>query len=320
MADQAHDNRPVDGRSTTSNEQKPGDAPLVGALGDGTEAQAHGAREHNGADRTLCLCVDDFGLCAGIDDAVLRLNDAGTVHAVACMVGAPLWRSDGPELRSCADLETGLHLDFTEHPLQVSRRGLGALIVGSHIGALNRVRIRDEIKAQLDAFETVMGRPPDFVDGHQHVHQLPTIREALIAELLRRYGALPWLRSTRRRTGGATRVAERFKAWFIEQVGARALASQARAAGCAQNERLLGVYDFSGGAARYQTLLTAWIASARPGDLLMCHPSSVAEAKDPLGLARLAEFEVLSRPGHVAHLAQGVGLRLGRPHRRSDRT
>lgn len=52
-----------------------------------------------------------------------------------------------------------------------------------------RKEIAAEITRQLDAFEEALGRPPDFVDGHQHVHVLPGVRRALLDILVRRYPA-----------------------------------------------------------------------------------------------------------------------------------
>ena len=277
----------------------------------------HTAREHSGEGRldgrSICICVDDFGLYPGINEAVLRLADAGTVHATGCMVGAPHWRAGAAALREVRGLDVGLHLDFTERPLNAAaRRGLQSVILSSYFGGLDRALVRTEIKTQLDEFEAAMDHPPDFIDGHQHVHQLPVIRDELLAELQRRYrGAapLPWIRSTRRARRAVVGLGEGFKAWFIEQIGAAALAGLARQAGCRQNAHLLGVYDFSGGTRRYEALLANWLAGALPGDLLMCHPSALADAGDPLGAARRAEFEVLNRPGLVVEmLAEG---RLG---------
>jgi len=263
--------------------------------------------------------VDDFGLYPGVNEAVFQLADMGRVHAVGCMVGAPQWRSGGAVLRrrDPRGIDVGLHLDFTECSIQpAARRGLGAVIAGSYVGALDRRLVREEVGAQLDAFEAVMGRPPAFVDGHQHVHQLPVIRDELMSALDHRYGtAMPWLRSTRRALATAVSAGERFKAWFIEQVGAAALASMARQRGARQNAHLLGVYDFSGGAARYASLLASWLGGALDGDLLMCHPSRESDPRDALGAARLAEFQVLSG-GAFAEMQAAAGLRL-QPLKRS---
>jgi len=56
--------------------------------------------------------------------------------------------------------------------------------------------------------------------------------------------------------------------------------------GFAQNHRLLGVYDFSGGAERYRQLMAGWIRCALNADLLMCHPGSHCAEHDPIRAAR----------------------------------
>lgn len=257
------------------------------------------AGRHRSGSRTICICVDDFGLHEGVNDAALRLAAMERVHAIGCLVGAPAWTVGSRLLwRLDADgLDVGLHLDFTECPLLPgSRRPLRWLVAASLARRLDRPGLRAEIRAQLDAFERVLGRGPAFVDGHQHVHQLPVLRGELLDELGERYGACPpWLRSTRRApTVAGGRGRDLVKPWGIELLGARGLASVARRLGCAQNRRLLGVYDFRGGASRYRALLAGWLGSARDGDLLMCHPSKHQHAEDALLEARHAEFRVLS--------------------------
>lgn len=198
-------------------------------------------------------------------------------------------------------IDIGLHLDLTEFPLMpASRRSLPALIASAHGGWLNRRLLRAEIAAQLAAFEQALGRPPAFVDGHRHVHQLPGVREVLLELLDRRGGAVrPWLRRTRR-----SAFDRGLKAWAIEALGAAALGRLAARRGLAQNQRLLGVYDFAGGAPRYRELLRAWFAHAGDGDLLMCHPSVPVQAKDRIVSARSAEYEVLAGRGWLEILAE----------------
>ena len=312
MTDQQHDHAPMHRRGDAADEQEPGEVAVMS----GRDVGFHAGPKHSGvAVPVLCVCVDDFGLSPGIAEAVFRLARQGVVRATSCMVGAPLWRAHGARLREWSWLEAGLHLDFTEHPLDgAARRSLAALIAASYAGMLDAARVRREVSAQFDAFEAVMGRAPDFIDGHQHVHQLPVIRSALMAEVESRYRGgqkKPWLRSTRRARCTAVGPSERFKASFIEQIGAKELSALASRAGLIQNRHLLGVYDFSGGPNRYEALLQTWIGTAAPRDLLMCHPSAEADPSDALATARRAEFEVLSRPGFVAELLDGAGLQPG---------
>jgi predicted glycoside hydrolase/deacetylase ChbG (UPF0249 family) len=228
------------------------------------------------------------------------------------MVGGPSWRAAVPLARELESqgVELGLHLDFTECPLLPgSRHDLRELLVASLLRRLDAGMLRAEIRAQLDAYEQALGHAPTYVDGHQHVHQFAGIRTELLAELDRRGGApRPWLRSTRRGRAGPGR-ATAAKAAFIERLGAPGMEALAGARGYRQNRHLLGVYDFQGGSARYRELLTAWLAGAEDGDLLMCHPALDPDEADPIGPARRAEFEVLAGPA-FGPLLQAAGLTL----------
>ncbi len=63
-------------------------------------------------------------------------------------------------------------------------------VVGRAVSrAIDDAEIAGEIERQLDRFEAVAGVPPDFIDGHHHVHALPGIRAALVGVLKRRFPA-----------------------------------------------------------------------------------------------------------------------------------
>lgn len=256
---------------------------------------------------TICVTLDDFGLHAGINAAAQRLAGLGRLHAVGALVGAPAWHQGASLVRQldAQGVDIGLHLDLTEAPLlRASWRPLPSLVALACANRLDRGALQQEIRAQLDALESVLGHPPAFVDGHQHVHQLPVVRDALIAELSQRYGSrLPWLRSTL----GPGRS---LKALVIRSLGARGLGARARQAGAAQNRRLLGVYDFRGGAPRYRRLLAAWLDATRDGDLLMCHAGLPLSPQDPLREARQAEYAVLADPFFDRMIeSRGIALR-----------
>ncbi len=305
--DEGDDHAPVHGSRHAADRDEQGDTTARGMTG-------HGADQHTGP-RNLCICVDDFALHAGIDDAAIQLAAMGRVHAIGCLVGAKAWTTRPlADLHGLAGIDIGLHLDLTETPLRAgSRRTLRTVIAMSLLHVLDAGQVRAEIRAQLDAFEDALGRPPDFIDGHQHVHQLPVVRAQLLDELATRVGPArpgwrPWLRNTRaaRGQGGPGGL----KPLIIQMLGARALATLARRRGFAQNHALLGVYDFRGGEPRYRSLLARWLSCAASGDLLMCHPATGDDAGDPLIAARRAEFEVLRSADFMAW-ADDAGVTLG---------
>src|SRR5690606_26402661 len=79
-----------------------------------------------------------------------------------------------------------------------------------------------------------------------------------------------------------------------QALGAAAFNRSARRYGFHLNARFAGVYDFRGEEAAYRRLLPDWLRHMQDGDLLMCHPAAYADATDPLGRQRLAEFNVLA--------------------------
>ena len=314
-ADESHDDAPMYGRRGAPHGDKPPDtAPLQKAQCSSASVQdslSHVAAEHSGQ-HAICIAVDDFGLHAGINQAALWLAEIGRAQAIGCMVGGPSWTKWNHMLRPLdrAHIDLGLHLDFTETPLLPGTlRSLNTLIRDSFLHQLDRPAVRAEIKAQLDAFELAIGRAPAYIDGHQHVHQFPVVRDELLAELAERYGAYkPWLRSTRSARKAEAHVQpgwrSSLKPWIVQSLGAAGLASAARELGYPQNSRLLGVYDFAGGPDHYSRLIANWLSSSRQGDLLMCHPSVAIDCADPMIDARRAEFDVLSSPAFEAQLRQ----------------
>ncbi|CAN5814554.1 ChbG/HpnK family deacetylase [soil metagenome] len=275
-------------------------------------------RTPGAASTRVGVCIDDFGLHAGIDDSALSLVAQGRVSAVGCMVQGPSWATDAHALRDqAADrADIGLHLNLTE-PIGASAgervgASLRGLIMRAYLGQLAHSSIHDAVRRQLDAFEDTLGRPPDFVDGHQHVHQLPVVRDVLIEELCLRYaGAQPWLRVSSA-SAQTLAIDGRFgKARVIDALGASALRRQAQACSVRTNTSLIGVYDFAGDAPAYLARLGAWLAGAADGDLLMCHPSSRIEAGDAIASARHVEFGVLGGTEFGA-LLQSLGVQVAR--------
>lgn len=264
----------------------------------------------NAPARRLVVCIDDYALRPGVDEAVLALARQGRVSATSCMVGMRRWPAAAAALGTLprGTIDIGLHLDFTEAPLDRSlRRGLGAFMALAYLGQLPARRIVGEVRAQFDAFEAALDRPPDHVDGHQHVHQLPVVRDALLDELARRGWTDAWLRGTRRPHGEPGT-----KPRVIAALGGGRLRARAERQGLPVSGHLLGVYGFDADAQAYQRLLAGWLARARDGDVLMCHPGRAEDAPgDPIAAARAVELEVLGSDAWPHLLAQ-AGVTVSR--------
>lgn len=276
--------------------------------------------------RPIVVCADDYGLAPGVSDAIAGLVDTGRLSATSCMSALPDWRRAAPQLRALmarAPADVGLHLTLTDHPpLSAAARRtwgerlppLGRLLAAALARRLPLDAVAEEIRAQLDAFEDAWGDAPDHVDGHQHVHVLPGVREALIAELLRRHprGRVwvrdcvePPLRCLRRREAVG-------KAWFISAL-AHGLQRRLREAGLPCNEGFSGLHDFSV-ERPFAPKMRRFLASTGPRPLVHVHPGRVdaaLRACDPLTAPREAELAYLASAEYLADLA-AAGLRPAR--------
>ena len=251
--------------------------------------------------KSLCICIDDFGLYPSINEAVLKCVDIGRVHAVSCLVGGQVCAQGAASLlaRAQSHVDIGLHLDFTECSINSSNRhSIASLILKSHSGLLNRSAVRLEIRAQLDRFEKLFNRPPKFIDGHLHVHQFPVIRSELINEIKRRYADnKPWIRSTRSAAQNQVpklSAAQKIKPFVIEITGASQLLSLLTNQGYRHNQDFAGVYDFAGGEPIFAKNLQHWLASISQGGLLMTHPGTGIDSTDLAHQSRQAEFNVMT--------------------------
>jgi chitin disaccharide deacetylase len=254
----------------------------------------------------LVISADDYAYHQAVDDGILELIRQGRLTATSCMVMSPRWPEAAKaltlDIRQKADI--GLHLDFTEFGAPV-RQPLSRLILRTFLHSLSAHAIRQNIQAQLDRIEEALGTSPDYIDGHQHVHQLPQIRQALLEIIQQRYGQHgPWLRISNPPS------ADGLKGHIIRALGAQALQRDATQQGLHCSSRLLGVYDFNDTAMPYLDRLRICLQQAQDAGgmpVLMCHPAlpdGKAPASDPIAHARGAEFSALGGADFAALLRQ----------------
>jgi predicted glycoside hydrolase/deacetylase ChbG (UPF0249 family) len=256
------------------------------------------------AARRWVVCADDFALDRGAVEATLALIKLGRVTATSVLVDSPHWKASAPDLKAVSDhADVGLHLNLTDKVLPGSTTWrLPSVLVQSTLRLLPRWRVRDQVERQLDAFADSFGRLPDFVDGHRHVHQLPVVREVLIECMLAREPkSLPWLRICQ-----PPDEDEDYKARIIGMLGAPALLELARLHGFPTNDRLVGVYGFDLKRDAYLARVREWLEAGPDGAVFMCHPSTKASSKDPIGAARRMELGVLAGVAYADALSRAA--------------
>ncbi|WP_308515713.1 ChbG/HpnK family deacetylase [Sphingomonas flavescens] len=246
------------------------------------------------------MCADDFAMSAGISRTIVELAQSGKLNAISCMAASRRWPADAALLKDLpGDVEIGLHLVLTDEAPCVDTPELvegDQLPSAGRLGGMAFLRrlpigaIGSEVNAQFERFEEVMGRPPDFVDGHQHVHFLPGIRRVVIEATSRR-APRAWLRTCEDKLWRILRRPFRVKS-LVNALQAAGFARAARRAGLRCNDSFAGFYDFR---SPFQLLLPRFFTARGQFHLVICHPGDTELADDPISVARLKEAEALRK-------------------------
>lgn len=238
----------------------------------------------------VCFCADDYGLNASVSEGILALAKQQRLQAVSCMTQASNWFSDAERLKPYHDtLDIGLHFNLTHaFAADTFHLPLNQLMLKAWTRQLDRSAILTTLTQQWEQFESVMQRQPDFIDGHQHVHQFPVIRQILVEFLIQKQfkGWVRGLHQVQPTTGYF------LKSKLLMYLGAQGLHHLCQAHQLHQNSLFAGIYDFSQQA--YAPLVRGWLSKAQHGLLIMCHPALSIQADDTIAVARKQEYDYLS--------------------------
>jgi len=254
------------------------------------------------APRRIWLCADDYGMAPGVNEAIRQLIACGRINAASVMVTAPAFTAEEVDALDALNsgarrAALGLHVTLTApfapasngfHPLRAHHfPRLNEMMRLTTMRRLSMERLTIEIGTQLGLFLEAFGRPPDFVDGHQHVHLFPQVRDAVLGVVAQAAPAA-WVRQCGRARG--VRGLRDRKALLLDTLSLRFRAKAARL-NLATNPAFAGTYDFAN--ADYATIFPRFLTGLPEGGLIMCHPGFVDAALnslDPLTVQREREF------------------------------
>jgi len=274
------------------------------------------------ADRQIWLCADDYGMSpavsAGIRDLILRRR----INATSVMMPSPHLSPD--EIEALDTLNSGqkraalgLHVTLTTpfKPMSESfaplSRGkfpsLNKMFRTAVARRLDPARLMIEVATQLEAFIEAFGQPPDFVDGHQHVHLLPQVRDAVL-KVVAETVPQAWVRQCGRSRGAMRLKDGKDLLLDVLSVGFRRKANQL---GVLTNPAFAGAYDFTDKPG-FAKVFPRFLEGLPDGGLVMCHPGFVdAELQqiDPVTHQRERELAFFNSEEFPRMLAQhGIAL------------
>jgi len=263
------------------------------------------------------LCADDFALSPGVSKAIIELLCQGRLTATGAMTNRPNWQDAAPRLREFGGMaDLGVHLNLTcGDSLGVMSRfaptgrlpAFGRVLRGALWRRLPVAEIADEFRRQIDAFAHHMGREPDFLDGHQHVHAFPQIREALVASIeALGLGRRLYVRDPADRAGAiAARRVGFGKALVIAGL-ARGFADGLRRRGIVTNIGFAGIGPFDP-RRDYANDFQCFLREPGGRHLVMCHPGFVDDelrTADPVSATRPQELAFLQGDAYPQLLAR----------------
>ena len=256
----------------------------------------------------IILCADDFALTEGVSTGIAELVSVGRLSATSAMVTTRHWPAHAISLLGLRDkIAVGLHFNLTlGKPLGAmpwlcptgTFPTLPAVLRASLARHIPRDEIAAEFARQFASFEQAMGHPPDFVDGHQHVHALPIIRDAVLSVLSgnpARPGLL--IRDPGDSPSAILGRGASVKKSLILATLTRGFTDAARSAGVLTNASFSGVSAFDE-AKSYRAELDRFFLKPSARHLVMCHPGHVdAELAtlDPVIARRAQEYDALMR-------------------------
>jgi chitin disaccharide deacetylase len=272
---------------------------------------------NDAAPRRIWLCADDYGISPGVNRAIRDLIERGRLNATSVMVVGPaIGRDEVASLKASAAKSSrcaiGLHATLTApfRPLTMHFQPVDGglflpfakLLRAGMMRRLDGEIIHAELMVQLSAFSEAFGRPPDFVDGHQHAQLFPQVRDAFLAAV-KQAAPNAWVRQGGRLAPLSKRLGAP-KALVLDILSARFRKLAARA-GIAFNPGFAGAYDFTG-QPDFGALMAGFLVGLPEASLVMCHPGFVDDTLaglDPLTGQREQEYKFLGGEDFPALLA-----------------
>ena len=269
--------------------------------------------------KAIIICADDFGQSSKISEAILFLMSRKRINATSCLVNMPLWQDVYTTLLPFTNCFLGLHLNLTlgnalsalwRNKYGISFYSLSKLIFLAYSQRLDFDTVASEIESQIDAFYQKMGRYPDFIDGHQHIHQLPIIRDALLSVYSKMYHADCFFRKTYNGQQDFFSLQGAPKVQLLSILGGKCWQNLLLKQQIKANSSFAGVYNFQK-SKHYPQYFRHFLKNISHQGLIMCHPGyeASAEDNDPIGSSRYHEFSYLNGEEYQADLMyHGVTL------------
>lgn len=115
----------------------------------------------------VIINADDFGYSSGVNRGILAAIDTGIVTSTSLMVDG-FAAEEVKQVKDRTDISLGLHLSFTQE-------GLDRWFAYPYFLTFSPLIIEKMFMRQVQRFQQLVGRLPDHIDGHHHIHRHPKV-------------------------------------------------------------------------------------------------------------------------------------------------
>lgn len=237
----------------------------------------------------IVLCADDYGFDTFVSNGIIKLIEAKKISATSCLVNFTDFKKSATLLRSFINkIDIGLHFNLTD---RIENFGsLFAVITKAKLHMLQQNKIVDEFNKQLDIFSNTLGVLPDFIDGHQHIQQLPVVCDAIFSVYEKRLrNKKPYMRYSHIKLNKIFQV-EPLKSLLINLTADCKYKEKLQNFSIPYNNSFAGVYDFNQNNL-YGSLFPKFLQMIEDNGVIMCHAGLLAKnSLDPLTKNRNQEY------------------------------
>jgi hypothetical protein len=265
----------------------------------------------------IILCADDYAQNPAITQGILNLVSHNRLSAISCLTTSPYWKKHAAYLAPFQDsMDIGLHFNLTEGFSITSNKQFNSmpqLLLNAFLYRLDVHAIEAEFMAQLDRFIEYAGKMPDFIDGHQHIHHFPVIRQVLLRAYQKRLLAnKTYIRIASNSPLQSLLTVKCFpKTQIIALTGALTFKKNCQQLNIPFTHSFAGIYSF-GKAVNYPTYFRYFLSQVRENGLIMCHPGlATDDKKDALHDSRPKEYAYFISNSFINDCAE-AGVSLGR--------
>jgi len=150
-------------------------------------------------DKRIIINADDFGLCEGVNKAVVKAHTEGVLTSATIMTNMPSAYEAVKIAKKLPSLGVGVHLNLTEEEPLSKNSGIEYLLDNEgkfgcsafklSFLSMTSHKIRNAIRSELAAqIQWVVdnGLKPTHLDSHKHIHSFPAIF-SIVCELAKRF-------------------------------------------------------------------------------------------------------------------------------------